>query len=572
MTGTSHTPAALLRELRRLRTCYDAATSHRKRALLGQALRSMPYSPAALRGLHELLLFLAAYPDDPATHALAERGLRDIAALMEKGTKSALGRLRRALDDSGIAGTRLHCGFSRDLCDWLAGRFGDAVSIDFESLDEAKLDALLGLLAARSEQDGLLEATLSTREWLERACGPQPPLRWLTQRLAQLGLPEDAADALFDAPDVRVVWRLSGPASRTCGRLPAGGGDVFTQRGTPLVRHVDVAEIVRKPLTPQRPVGRHAAEGLIAAARLALAVRGRETDPVTYADEREVTRVRLERGLEVVLFGMRPERRLPIESYFGYLLARNGVPLGYGGGWVLFDRCEIGVHIFDTFRGGESALAFAQVLRVYHQHYRVRQFVVDPFQFGAGNEEGLQSGAFWFYDRLGFRHADPTLRAIAARERERIRQDRRYRSPAAVLRRLSRGTLLYTVPGCGPVRPVPDLPRLGLHVSGHVAKRYDGDRERAVREAGRRWRRRLGLTASCRRWPQAEREAFDALSLLLESLDYRPGDRAERRRLAAVLRAKGGPRERRYVLALRRCTSLHQAMLEAAGPQRYGQA
>ncbi|NJM51440.1 MAG: hypothetical protein HC843_11690, partial [Sphingomonadales bacterium] len=64
------------------------------------------------------------------------------------------------------------------------------------------------------------------------------------------------------------------------------------------------------------------------------------------------------------------------------------IPVAYGGGWVFGDRCEIGINVFDDFRGGESALLFGQILRVYRHHYRVRRFLVDPFQFGAGNREG----------------------------------------------------------------------------------------------------------------------------------------------------------------------------------------
>ena len=35
------------------------------------------------------------------------------------------------------------------------------------------------------------------------------------------------------------------------------------------------------------------------------------------------------------------------------------------------------------------------------------RFVVEPSQFGGTNKEGLLSGAFWFYYRLGFRPIDP---------------------------------------------------------------------------------------------------------------------------------------------------------------------
>src|SRR6185436_9582461 len=75
----------------------------------------------------------------------------------------------------------------------------------------------------------------------------------------------------------------------------------------------------------------------------------------------------------------------------------------YGGGWPFLGTCKIGVNIFAPFRGGESALLFGQVLRVYRQCFGVGRFVAEPSQFGGTNREGLRSGAFWFYYRLGFR-------------------------------------------------------------------------------------------------------------------------------------------------------------------------
>ncbi len=78
-------------------------------------------------------------------------------------------------------------------------------------------------------------------------------------------------------------------------------------------------------------------------------------------------------------------------------MPKNGVPVGYGGGWPFLATCRTGTNVFAPFRGGESSWLFAQVLRAYRQHFGVKRFVVEPYQFGAGNREGLLSGAFWFY-------------------------------------------------------------------------------------------------------------------------------------------------------------------------------
>jgi hypothetical protein len=56
---------------------------------------------------------------------------------------------------------------------------------------------------------------------------------------------------------------------------------------------------------------------------------------------------------------------------------------------------------------------FAQLLRLYHSAFDVDRFEAGNYQVGYGNPEGLRSGAYWFYDRLGFR----PMTAAIARER-----------------------------------------------------------------------------------------------------------------------------------------------------------
>ena len=71
---------------------------------------------------------------------------------------------------------------------------------------------------------------------------------------------------------------------------------------------------------------------------------------------------------------MKPSRRLPFESYIGYLAFKNGLPVAYGGGWIFFRRCKFGINVLDAYRGGEAAFLFAQLMRVYHQHFQCKSF------------------------------------------------------------------------------------------------------------------------------------------------------------------------------------------------------
>jgi hypothetical protein len=71
----------------------------------------------------------------------------------------------------------------------------------------------------------------------------------------------------------------------------------------------------------------------------------------------------LPRGLTIALTGMVPERRHPIDSYMGYIVFKNGLPVAYAGSWILFDSGRIGLNVFPSYRGGESQYIFEQVLK-----------------------------------------------------------------------------------------------------------------------------------------------------------------------------------------------------------------
>jgi hypothetical protein len=336
-----------------------------------------------------------------------------------------------------------------------------------------------------------------------------------------------------------------------------------------------LGSVLRRSLP--RPASLRPAEAtrLIDTARGVLAARGRETDPVTYANPGEVTMFRLERGVDVALFGLAPPHRLPIETYVGFVAARNRIPVAYGGGWVFFDRCEIGINLFEEFRGGESAWIFAQVLRTYRQWFRIAQFLVPPYQFGQDNTEAIRSGAFWFYYRLGFRPTAPRLRQLADAEFSLVRGES-HRTPASMLRRLAGAPMFLDVAPAehrlaAPVpaawRPVaPDLAKVGSALSAWLGPRFDGDRQVAARECRRRVVALLGTPAA---ESATERDWFEKLAPLAAALpDLGTWPARDRRALRQALLAKGGPRERDYALGLQAMPRLRKALevLSATSP------
>ncbi len=511
--------------------------------------------PRVLTAYHETLLFLAAYPDDRAIWTLANRELRRLGAEAKRLVRSSH-RAARVLENSGIAGTEVVCSYSIDLLAWMVERFSRDVEFDWddESLGD-EFDEFLPNLASRVEADGLMSDQLSTRGWMRRAKGRfrGTDLAWVVRRFQRCRVDGPLRDRLFDSLELRVRWRPAAKASRTLGRLP--NSRVYCHADG-ILRLGSLRDEMERPLPRGRPVVPSEGRRLMDTVRAALAVRERETDAGTYPQFGEVYHWRLDRGFEVVLHGMAPARRLPIESFFGFMLAKNGIPLGYGGGWVFFDRCEVGVNIFDTFRGGESAFGFAQVIRVYRQLFRARRFTVDPYQFGQDNTEAIKSGAFWFYYRLGFRPLETKLAFLAADEWSRITADRTHRSSPSVLRRLARAHIALDVDSS--VEATPDLKKLSLAATKWIGRRFAGDRETAEAWCEKRLARVLGVRSTD--LVDDERDSFRQLGMLVAMIDDLPRwSKTDRAIVANILRAKGGSGEVRYANLLQRHDRLRRA-------------
>src|SRR6266853_6805313 len=111
---------------------------------------------------------------------------------------------------------------------------------------------------------------------------------------------------------------------------------------------------------------------------------------------------------------------------------------------------------------------------------------VYPYQLGHDNEEAIDSGAFWFYRKLGFRPGRPELLRLVEREERKIAANPKYRTPANTLRRLAAGHVFYELPGS----EVGAWDRfstrnIGMRVNRRMARDFGGDAVR-IREHSRR--------------------------------------------------------------------------------------
>jgi hypothetical protein len=230
---------------------------------------------------------------------------------------------------------------------------------------------------------------------------------------------------------------------------------------------------------------------------------------------------------------------------------KNGVPAGYVELLSLFERAEVGFNLYYTFREGESAWIYARLLRLFRQVLGVNCFSIDPYQIGLENPEAIQSGAFWFYRKLGFRPVDPAAAALVAREEHRMAQTPGYRSSRRTLERLAASYLIFEGPGAEPgAWDTFRVRNLGLAAARAMAERFGGDPDRFRCAASRSAARHLGIESSS--------GLAQLLSLVPDLPRWPQEDRAT---AAGILEAKQGPSEARYLRLMQRHSRLRAAFL-----------
>ena len=276
------------------------------------------------------------------------------------------------------------------------------------------------------------------------SCRARSPseLAWLIEQFDKLPKPEKERAELYDSQQLYVRWTPSFNVSRTGMRLPAR--KLFYHRG-PLIqrRDIDLRKELAQPSPKLQKLSAKQGEKALDMARDASTIRYRELYGFTHGDPKHVYRAELGRGVEIFIMGLPAEKRLPLRAYHAAMIYKNGVPIGYFEGLSLFERMESGFNLYYTFRDGETAWLYARILNVMHHFAGVTAFSLDPYQIGFENEEGIESGAFWFYRKLGFR---PTQTEAFATRVERRREDQdaqRISHLGATLRKLARSPMIF---------------------------------------------------------------------------------------------------------------------------------
>jgi len=524
--------------------------------LLAAAAKYRVRDAAGLIRLHETLLFLRAYPRTPEVARLADAILFAFADRVD--------RLRKAGVDlepfaepavSGIAGTELTAVFSYEVARSLVERHGRAIRLAWDAHDESwRVGPGSPQFAPLVAEEWPVEAHVPFERWLAAARPrTQSELPWLLSRVG--ALTPDRAPERYNAMGLPLTFAVGSRVSRSRQRAPARTLFYHTE---PLVARRDVSlarELAAPPLRVERLVPA-AARKMIELIVDTSAMRFRELYGFSHPDEASVFRADAGRGVEIVFFGVPPRWRLPLRAYHAGMFFKNGVPAGYVETLSLFDRAEVGFNLYYTFREGESAWLYARLLHLFHQVLGVNCFSVDPYQIGDENPEAIDSGAFWFYRKLGFRPVDPQLAALALREEERIDRTPGYRSSRRTLQRLARGCVLHEGPGAEAGQwDSFSIRNVGIEATRALAARFDSDTERMRDAASRFAARQFGV------------ESTGGLALVLSVI---PGaanwSSAEKKGMVDILRAKERGSEARYLRLMQRHGRLRAALLKLGRP------
>jgi len=276
----------------------------------------------------------------------------------------------------------------------------------------------------------------------------------------------------------------------------------------------------------------------------------RETEPFSYADEKELQLFELEGGISIALYSMMNEQRLSIESYIGYLLFKNGIPVAYGGGWIFGERCQFGINVLPPFRNGESGYFLSQLLRVYHRYFGIKNFVIKPKQFGRNNTEALKSGAFWFYYKHGFRSDNEELQALAIQELEKKKNDSKYRTAISLMKKFTTSNLSLNFTE----NPTPlfDAAIVSQAITDFINTKYNGNRDQAMRACSKKSKKDLSVTTLAD-WKLHEKKAWQHWSLLVQALlKISKWDTHAKKQLVNLIKEKGGAKELNFIKKLQK--------------------
>jgi hypothetical protein len=578
---------ALLTDLESAKNQFGPGAARTVLRLLRQVGRHEFRDPKLLIRFHESLLFLRAFPQSLSLVVQVEKLLsafyKRVELIREVGADMSV---FDDFDTSGIAGTTMQDSLNFEVARWLVRRMPQSIEIAWDDYDEERAwgsswPRFIPLL----REDAEVEANIPWRRWLDAARGSRPDIEWLILQFEQLEVgaslkADRVRGELYDSLRIPLRWRLRNVKfSRTHNWIRPHR---FYIHDAPLIARKEVslaAELSRPAVRLKRP-SQSERDWVMRTIKEIMLVRYRELYGTTLGDPQSVVRADLERGVVIYLWNLPPERRLPLRAYVAGFTLKNGVPINYVEAIGLCEWIEVGFNTFYTYRHGETAWVYGQALRCLRTHTGASVISVYPYQIGQINDEALDSGAFWFYRKLGFRCGLPEMEQLARTEEEKIAADPQYRTPRRTLKRLAEAHIFYEIYAHAGGAVEKDngsaesktaiasgawdtfsTRNVGLRVSRRMAEKFGGHlpamREASVAEVSG------ALGVKIHRWTSTERRSLEEWSLVLGPIKkIASWSAAEKRQMIEIIRAQAGPDEMRYLHLTQHHEPLRRELLQ----------
>jgi len=533
----------LVSRLFSIRNSYGKKFSSQKLYLLKAISNEKLTSKKDVQVFHSLLLFLIAYPDNQVVYTQSSIVLQQLHLYIQSHTK-----LRDGLYNSGITNTQLCAAYSFEMVKWMRATYKKNIRIQSFEASEAQIQAILSVVMPKVESEIMQDGNAGWRSWLKQSMKKEEEL--LDRLIAvfdETDIRPEVKDELWNAMGINIEIDFIAPDSLPDSLfIPYYHRSLIKKKKSPPIQGIH---------PPKVHLDKEASEKIIECSRMILVRHLREIDPITFTSPELISYYQLPRGLSIALMGMVPARRHPIDSYMGYTVFKNGLPVAYAASWVLFDSARIGLNIFPAYRGGESQYIFEQVLKIHQGVYRLKRFSTDPYQIGKDNSDGIHSGAFWIYYRAGFRPIREEQKDIAATEAKKIRSVKGYLTPSTVLKKLAESRLELNVVKKAVQFDVTDLSRAYAAI---LKDRYSNKRKPAEELAAKK----LAAILQIKNWQEVNLQyVLKNWSILLLTDEKKLRDNSGLKKiLKKLFELKAGGSEEEYIYGLQRSSALKKMM------------
>jgi hypothetical protein len=476
---------------------FDDTSSQHKLQLLQQLAKSTLHVCVEFLHYHSLLLYTLTHAENKAIFDLAQNEIKRLSAFLKKGNNAS----HPLLADSGLPFTTMTTRYAPEVFNELVTKKQADITLDSLGNEAFDLNAFCNIslpsvlkaeTTAGLDNDSLMEVLGIT---------DNKKFEFLLNEINNIQASPIAKDYIWQS--LNPFFCITGKQasfSKTYNRITTPSV-FYTQKLTKQFNHV---ELLDQALPNPTSLTIEAHQELVSVIQNTMTLAFREIDPITYMDKKSLKFFHLSNGLSMAVFGMLPERQLPLQSYVGYTLFKNGYPISYGGAWMFGKSALFALNVFEEYRGGESKYVMTQILRVYRQLFGVCYFEVEPYQIG--NEDALQSGAFWFYYKFGFRPVDQNINKLADAEVKKMQKDTSYKSNTNKLVELAKGNIALHINK----EPFSHRNEVIYPIVNLIAHQYKGNHGKAIQDAKTYF---VKLVPSLKKRTAVEESVFEELAL-----------------------------------------------------------